>query len=120
MTHPYKSKFEARIAASLLARKVPFKYELWSYEYEQVRWYTPDWFLPGGVIVETKGKFTGADRTKMLDVKEQHPDLDIRLVFMKDNPIRKGSKTKCSQWAANHGFPYAIGNIPDEWIKRRR
>jgi len=114
----YKSKFEAKIAKSLKARKVSFKYELWSYEYLQYKLYTPDWFLPKGVIVETKGKFTSSDRTKMIDVKEQFPELDIRLVFMRDNPIRKGSKTKYSDWATKHGFLYAIGDIPNEWIKK--
>jgi len=116
----YKSKFEAKIAANLIKRKVNFKYELWSYPYTLEKWYTPDWFLPGGVIVETKGKFTSADRTKMLIIKEEFPDLDIRLVFMRDNYLRKGSKTKYSDWARKHGYTYAIGDIPDEWINKRK
>lgn len=115
--NPYKSKFEASVAESLRRRGVPFTYEECMYEYTLECWYTPDWFLPGGIVVETKGKFTNIDRRKLLAVKKQHPTIDLRLVFMKDNPIRRGSKTKCSMWAERHGFPYAIGDIPSDWIK---
>ena len=78
--------------------------------------YLPDFVLHNGIIVEAKGRFTGTDRSKHLLIKKQHPDLDIRLVFMIDQPIVKGSKTLYSAWCDKHGFQYAIGDIPQEWI----
>lgn len=80
--------------------------------------YTPDFPLPNGVIVETKGRFMSDDRTKHRLIKEQHPDLDIRFVF--SNPrqrIRKGSDTTYSDWADKLGFKWAEKTIPSRWIK---
>jgi len=115
--YPYKSKFEKSVAESLERRGADFEYEAYSYEYTLTSWYTPDWFIRDGIVVETKGSLTASERRKILAFVEQHPDVDYRIVFMKDNPIRKGSKTKYSDWARSHGIPFAIGDIPDEWIK---
>jgi hypothetical protein len=60
------------------------------------------------VLFEAKGRFTRHDRTKMLAVKKAHPDLDIRLVFQRNNPIYKGSKTRYLDWAKAHGFPASV------------
>ena len=79
--------------------------------------YTPDFVLPNGIIVETKGRFLGSDRTKHLLIQKQHPHLDIRFVF--DNPeakLNKGSKTRYRDWCDKHGFPWAKKRIPDEWF----
>ena len=116
----YKSKFESTIADQLLGEGMPFRYELYSYEYELVKWYTPDWFLANGMVIESKGKFTSADRTKHLAIREAHPDLDIRFVFMRDNFLRKGSKTRYSDWCNKHDFLYAIGEVPRKWLKRKK
>ena len=45
------------------------------------------------MIIEAKGFFKPSDRRKMLAVKEAHPHLDIRFVFMRDNTLSKNSKT---------------------------
>lgn len=45
----------------------------------------------------------------MVAVKRQHPDLDIRIVFY-------SKKLKDIKWAERHGFPYAIDEIPKEWL----
>jgi hypothetical protein len=80
--------------------------------------YTPDWPLPNGIIVETKGRFEVADRQKHLLIKEQHPHLDIRFVFSNPNTrIRKGSPTTYADWCEKHGFLYAAKRIPEEWLK---
>lgn len=72
--------------------------------------------LKGMVLIEAKGYFTSADRTKMKLVKEQHPDLDIRMLFMADNKLTKKSKTTYSQWAEKNGFVWAVGDeVPKEW-----
>jgi hypothetical protein len=79
--------------------------------------YTPDIALPNGIIVETKGRFTAADRQKHLYVKQQHPELDIRFVFSNSKTkIRKGSKTSYADWCNKNGFLYAEKLVPKEWL----
>ena len=119
-THPpskYRSKFEAGIAASLDKRSVSFSYESLVLDYIIEGQYKPDFVLPNGVIVETKGFFPADQRRKMLCVKAQHPDLDIRMCFQ--NAKEKISRAKRSitygQWATRHGFKWSSGTIPDDW-----
>lgn len=82
--------------------------------------YTPDFRLPNGVIIETKGRFLTADRQKHLLVKAQHPDLDIRFVFEQpQKTISKQSSTTYAAWCDKHGFKYAKGSVPREWIDER-
>ena len=55
---------------------------------------------------------------KHLEIKKQHPELDIRFVFSNSrNKIEKRSKTTYGMWAEKHGFMYADKRIPDEWLK---
>lgn len=82
------------------------------------RTYCPDFQLPNGIFIEAKGKLDQETRSKMIAVKKAHPDLDIRIVFMKgENKLSRGSKMSYLQWAAKNGFPAADGEIPDEWLK---
>jgi hypothetical protein len=84
------------------------------------RKYKPDWRLPNGIIVESKGKLDAGTRTKHLQIKKQHPDLDIRFVFQYDNKLSKVSKTRYSTWCEKHGFKYAFKRIPREWYDEER
>jgi len=132
-----RSKFEQRIARDLRDAGMPFEYEAFSYEYDEplrknrarcgecdstnlVRtgWYTPDFFLANGVIVETKGRFTAADRRKMLAIKLDHPTLDIKMLFMRDNKIHKSSTTYYSDWCMENDYDFAIGQIKPEWLQQ--
>jgi hypothetical protein len=80
--------------------------------------YTPDFQLPNGIIIETKGRFVASDRKKHLLVKKQHPELDIRFVFQNSKGrINKGSKTTYADWCVKNGFLYADKDIPYEWFK---
>ena len=79
--------------------------------------YLPDFKLPNGIIVETKGRFVPADRKKHLFIKEQHPEFDIRFVFTSSkNKISKNSKTSYADWCDKNGFLYADKFIPEEWF----
>jgi len=81
------------------------------------RHYTPDFFLPNGIIVETKGRFLVKDRQKHLLIKDQHPNLEIRFVFSRAaSPIYKRSKTTNAMWCEKYGFKWAEKLIPEEWI----
>lgn len=119
----FRSGLERRTAEWLRLKKTPFKYEETRIEYrvEETRKYTPDFELPNGIFVETKGRFSVEDRKKHLLVKKQHPDLDIRFVFSNPNAkIRKGSKTSYADWCNKHGFKYAKERIPLSWLKERK
>lgn len=84
--------------------------------------YIPDFQLPNGILIETKGYFPPRDRSKMLKVKKQNPKLDIRFVFQRPN--NKITKSKNSimywEWAERHGFKWADGHIPLKWWKERK
>lgn len=132
---PFRSKFEGRVAKELDDAGCKYTYETYSYEYDEplrknqarcldcgssslVRtgWYTPDFFLSNGTIIESKGRFTAADRRKMIAVQEEH-GLDIKMLFMRDNRIHKTSATFYSDWCMEHGYDFAIGSPKKEWLK---
>lgn len=103
---------------ALEALGIGYEYEPFSLEwYPDSKWYTPDFVLPNGIIIEVKGRLTVHDRQKMLKVRDQHPELDIRFVFAVDNKLNPSSKTRYSGWCAKHGFLYAFGSVPREWAE---
>ena len=81
--------------------------------------YIPDFKLPNGILLECKGYFDSRARSKMLRVRKDNPNLDIRFVFQRANNRLTKSKNSLTywQWAERHGFPWAEGRIPDEWWK---
>lgn len=120
LKYGYRSGLEDRISQQLKSLSVPVKYEEFKIKYEvnEVRTYTPDFELPNGIIIESKGRLVAADRKKHLLIKKQHPDLDIRFVFSNSRAkINKGSKTTYGMWCDKHRFLYADKLIPEEWIK---
>lgn len=122
LKYGYRSGLEGRISKQLKDLDVPVKYEEMKIKYavNEVRTYTPDFELPNGIIIESKGRFVVADRKKHLLIKKQYPDLDIRFVFSNSRAkINKGSKTTYGMWCDKHGFLYADKLIPQEWIDER-
>lgn len=117
----YRSGLEEITAQHLEAKGIPFKYEELVIGYTEplkTRRYTPDFELPNGIIIETKGRFLTSDRQKHILIKKQHPDYDIRFVFSNSNQrLSKVSKTKYSDWCLKHGFKYADKVIPPEWLE---
>ena len=85
----YRSGLEHKISVYLEEHSVSYEYEKLKIEWEDLayRTYTPDFVLCNGIIIETKGMFTAADRRKHLAVKKQHPSLDIRFVFENSRQI---------------------------------
>ena len=117
----YRSGFESKLANQLKRSGVDFEYETLKIEYRKVSTYTPDFILPNGIIIEAKGVWTVDDRKKHLLVREQHPHLDIRLVFMNAaNKIRKGSDTTYACWCEKKGIIYANKIIPKTWLSQQR
>lgn len=122
MSSKYRSKFEAKFAAYLTSLGIKFKYEsgkikfqvrvrggecpsCGSHDVVKHRYYVPD-FRVGPHILETKGRLTSAERTKFLAVNKVAPN--VRLVFQRDNPIKKGSSIKYSDWCNTNGIKYAV------------
>lgn len=116
----WRSGFEERIAKELKEQGVKYEYETKKIKYEirETRTYTPDFILPNGIIIETKGRFVASDRKKHKLIKDQYPKLDIRFVFYNANAkLYKGAKSSYADWCTTHGFMWANKTIPDEWIK---
>jgi len=117
----YRSGLEKTVADQIKKRGLRVKYEDSSSRISFIqpaldRTYTPDFILPNGIVVETKGRFTLEDRKKHLWIQEQ-TDYDIRFVFSSSKAkIRKGSKTSYADWCTKHGFLYADKLIPEEWF----
>ena len=125
LNNGFRSGLELRISDDLKSKGVPFEYEKLKISYvipERNATYTPDFvLLSNGIIVESKGIFDAEDRKKHVLIKQQHPELDIRLVFSRANaPIYKGSPTTHGKWADHHGFKFAEKLIPAEWLKEPR
>lgn len=112
------------MAAQLEKAGVAYSYEdkkLSFVEPAKNRTYKPDFWLPNGIVIETKGRFLTADRQKHLLVQAQHPSLDIRFVFSNSkSKINKRSTTTYADWCVKHGFLYADREVPVAWLKENK
>jgi|TARA_E500000318_G_C3566232_1_gene215770 hypothetical protein len=118
----YRSGLELSVSEKLKQQNVKFLYEELKIEWEDLayRTYTPDFILYNGIIIETKGMFTAADRRKHLAIQRQHPKLDIRFVFENSRrKLRKGAKSSYAEWCIKYGFKYYDRIIPEDWIKEK-
>lgn len=138
----YRSNFEKSVADVLRENKVDFQYESRTFDYlvqsrnwvicemcgpikgQIVRKYLVDFELKNEIFIETKGRLTDKDRSKLLSVKKHHPELDLRLVFQRDNLIKsraaRDNNIRYSEWATKNGFPNTVGEIPEQWIKEAK
>ncbi|WP_210265446.1 endodeoxyribonuclease [Bradyrhizobium aeschynomenes] len=120
MAEGYRSGLEEKVAAQLSTLEVPAKYEQYKLNYEvpaRTATYTPDFVLPNGIIIETKGRWVTEDRKKHRLIKACHPNLDIRFVFSNPNTkIGKQSKTTYAMFCEKLGFLFAKALIPREWV----
>lgn len=120
----FRSLFEKGFAEQCDGNGISFDYET-----EKIMWtlpplpYTPDFIFEKSdgskMYIEMKGYLYDADKRKMRAVKEQHPDLDIRIIFQKaSNKITKAKNSKTyGAWAKYYGFPWAEGRMPSAWKK---
>ncbi len=118
----YRSGLELKVAANLDELNISYLYEKIKIEWEDLayRTYTPDFVLDNGIIIETKGQFTAADRRKHLAIKKQHPKIDLRFVFESSRrKLRKGAKSTYAEWCIRYGFLYYDRIIPEDWLKEK-
>ena len=119
-TSKYRSKFEQRIAENLANKRVKFEYETQSIPYIVEKNYKPDFILPNGILVEAKGYFRSQDQRKHRLLKEQHPELDIRMLVMKLDARVQGSKMTWREWCIKYDIKYAENEVPREWLNEQK
>ena len=119
LSKTYRSGLEEEAASFLKTRQKKVEYEKLKIEWEDLKYrtYTPDFELDNGIIIETKGIFSPADRRKHIEIQKQHPNLDIRFVFSNAQAkLYKGAKSRYSDWCEQKGFKWAHRVIPEEWL----
>ena len=128
----------ASVAECDFAKDLTHKEITWQYEPTRIPWmpapvkertYTPDFKIvreDGSIFfVEFKGFLRPGDKTKMRAVKKQHPEIDIRFVFMNAHKyaskhIRKdGTRQTYAQWAESHNYLWSHQVLPPEWLNER-
>ena len=117
-TSKFRSGLEEKVSELLNNLGVVYEYEATKVPYVLQCNYTPDFCLVNGIYLETKGLFTPEDRRKILAVKKDHPDMDLRMVFQAPfNKISKKSKTTYAAWCEKHDIKWcAYHSIPIEWL----
>jgi hypothetical protein len=103
-----KSKFEQRFYDHVVALGIPVEYETTTLPYRLDLLYKPDWKIRDGLFLETKGKFDYQERRKILSVKNQNPDADVRMVFMRNQKLYKGSKLTYGDWCDKHDIRWSV------------
>jgi len=116
-----RSGFEQRIRTLLENNRIKFEYETEKFKYTIERTYTPDFILFGKkgkkIYVEAKGRLDSDSKIKLRAMKQQHPDIDLRILFQRNQPLRKGAKTTYIEWATKLGYECAEGeDIPKKWL----
>ena len=114
----YRSNHEKDIANLLEGLGVSYQYESEKLSYTIEHNYTPDFVLPNYTYLEAKGYWAAEDRRKILAVKRDNPDVDLRMIFQSPyNTISKKSKTTYAQWCDKHDIPWtSYKDIPIEWL----
>lgn len=92
-------------------------YEPEEFLYTSEHFYTPDFRVRDGsslFYVESKGYLRPDNCRTIVHVIEQH-NLDLRIVFQRNQKLRKGSEQRYSDWADRKGITYCVGvkNIKD-------
>jgi hypothetical protein len=111
------------VAVALAQQGHPLFYEEDSFEYVVRKSYTPDFKIPttagGFFYLETKGRFTSADRKKTLEFKRSHVDVPLLIAFQ--NPyqrLTKKSVTTYADWCNKYGIPWCPIPIPQDFLQQ--
>lgn len=104
------------------------------YEADQIPYVTQHVYIPDFTItfrdgrklfIETKGngrQFQWDVRNKMVAVRDQNPELDIRIIFYADGRIsgskqrKSGEYFRQSDWAKKNRFLFTIREVIEEWF----
>ena len=115
----FRSGLEEKVADLMVDLGVKYEYESCKLDYVIHHKYCPDFILPNGIYLECKGLWEPEDRRKILAVIQQHPEIDLRMVFQSPyNKISKRSKTTYAKFCDKHSIPWChYASIPAEWFK---
>lgn len=117
MVNKFRSGFERTVDLQLHSSGVAYSFEDTKIPYILECDYNPDFHLiKSNIFIETKGRLLPEDRRKHLALKKQHPELDVRFVFMYPNRNMPKTKQTHETWATRNGFKWAIGSIPQAWL----
>jgi hypothetical protein len=132
---PLRSGLEREIHDQLVASGIEFEYESEKIEYRkpvirgvckcgntkvyQRRNYIPDFILENGIRLECKGRLTSSDRAKLVAVKQQHPEIDLRILFGANNKINKNKQKRYMEWSHENGIKAAVKIVPESWLKKK-
>ena len=83
----FKSGLEEKVSDLLCELGVNYEYEGTSFPYTITHKYTPDFVLPNGICLETKGFWRPEDRRKIRQVINDNPEIDLRMIFQ--DPYKK-------------------------------
>ena len=121
-----KGGLEPRVYDKLLTFKdknFVVEYETEKLEYSIPGNYCPDFPLTVDghkVYLEVKGYFDDQALKKMDAVTKAYPELDIRMVFEKDNKLSRRKRKKYSDWCNERNIPWILlKNLTKDWIKIR-
>jgi hypothetical protein len=99
-----RSKFEENVLRRLQVQDIPHVYEPCEIKYTKS--YIPDLAFQvqgeGVIYIELKGYLKPEDKTKTVHVLRDHPDLDLRFVFM-SKPSLPNVK-----WLAKHELEWSV------------
>jgi hypothetical protein len=69
------------------------------------------------IVVEAKGWWAPKARLAEIECIKQHPEYDIRYVFMRSTTkINKTSRTSYGDVCVKNNIMFADGRIPDDWL----
>lgn len=79
----FRSKFEGLFALWATYREfASWYYECVAIPYKADRWYNPDFIINGKVMIETKGKWSGAGKKKIIQAKNDGYDIILVPYYM--------------------------------------
>src|SRR5436190_7029289 len=110
-----RNSFEKSINQFLIEKKINFEYEAEKLPYVLHATYLPDFTIrrvlqATPLRIELKGYLRREDKRKLRAIKAQHPEIDLRILFYNDR------RKQDLRWATKHRIPYAISNIPEDWL----
>jgi len=122
-TNGHRSGFEQSTTDLMKLHKIKADYEpkdkkLTYIKPSTTHKYQTDYVLHNNIYLECKGLFTAIDRKKILYIKEQHPTIDLRLVFQSPfQKLSKKSKTTYAMWATKNGIKWGVQSDILAWSK---
>lgn len=119
-----RSQLEVKVEAQLVGLGLDPLYEVDRivYRRESIGHYRPDYRINtdhGPLFIEVKGRWTAADRQKMLAILASNPSIRLFVALQRPSMlISKASTTTYAAWANKNGVPWCPIPIPGDFLNR--